>query len=147
MTEEEARAEVEQKAQVSLEPALDEADVTAALNKARRFTAWEAESEVVYGARVVPTAANGHRYRAVQGGTTDEAEPSWGVTDYSRVADGGVIWEEDGPAGEMWDVRRAVYECLTTKLAKTSEYSGDEEQRIRAGILELMKLYRPIGIA
>lgn len=147
MTESSAREEVERKAQTALEPALDASEIAAALAGARRFSTWEAGKAYEYGERVVPTVKNGKRYKAVQGGTSGASEPSWGTVDYSRVSDGGVVWEEDGMAGQEWDVGGAVYACLATRLAKATEYSGGDEGRIRKGIESLMRLYRPVGVA
>jgi hypothetical protein len=151
VTESQAREEVERKAQVGLEPALDTIEVDAALTNNRRFSAWAAVTAIEYGAHVAPTVRNGRRYRAVQGGTTGATEPVWGTADFLRITDGTVIWEEDGTAGDEWDIRGAVFECLQTRLAKDElvDFSADgrtihgsqRAERIRG----LMRTYQPVG--
>lgn len=57
---------------------------------------------IVYavGDIVVPTTANGHSYRAIQGGTSDTTEPAWQTTSGAIIPETGgstVRWQENGP--------------------------------------------------
>lgn len=153
MTEAEVREEVERRAQTALEPTLEADEIDAALAHGRLFFEWEAEAEVPYGYRVAPSTRNGHRYRAVQGGTTGATEPTWGTSDYSQVSDGDVIWEEDGAASEAWDVRGAIYYALELRYAKDQLVDASGDGRSHKGsqraerIEKLMRLYRPVGVS
>jgi hypothetical protein len=114
---------------------------------------WEASTDeepvtIRYGEKRVPTVGNGHVYQAKQGGVTGTTEPSWGVSDYSRVSDGTVVWEEAGVfVGNTYDTRAAKYAALDMKLSKTGEYTGAEEERIVAHLEKMRARYAPVGIA
>lgn len=58
---------------------------------------WEASKYYSAGDYVVPTVANGYRYKALGVGTSGATEPTW-LTPPSPVIDGGIVWaSEDFP--------------------------------------------------
>ena len=116
---------------------------------------WAEGVEVQYGERRIPTSPNGHVYRAVQGGTTGTAEPSWGTADYSRVVDGGVVWEEDGAfSGSPYNLRRAKYEALDLKVKKAmnenqylNDARGQASSYLYLNLVRERDKYRSVGVA
>ena len=58
-------------------------------------TTWQASTPYALLAWVVPTTANGRRYRCTAGGTTGATEPTWPTNPGETVADGTVNWTED----------------------------------------------------
>ncbi len=176
---------VTRQSQANVDPAVSPADVTDILTRSVRYTVWAANTLYAYGQRVTPSVGNGHLYRAVSqnlpgtlpiSGTT---EPMWvaiplyatmsgayASRPYGRdsphasgyyLPDGGVIWQEDGPApSEMYDVRSATYQVLLEKMALVSgDYQfrvggreGVEEhpQMVIDNLLKLAAKYAPFGL-
>jgi len=60
------------------------------------FPTWTASVNYAVNSIVVPTVSNGHFYKAVQGGTSGAAQPTFPTGIGQRVADGQVIWQEAG---------------------------------------------------
>lgn len=56
-------------------------------------TAWAASMAYSVGDYVVPSTANGLRYRAIAAGTSDSTEPTFPTTVGQTVVDNGVTWE------------------------------------------------------
>lgn len=74
-----------------------------------RIVVWAAENGFgrKLGEAVLPTVANGRRYRCTTGGVGGASEPSWPTTPGATVADGGLTWTcELADAG---DVHGRVY--------------------------------------
>ena len=61
-----------------------------------QYPVWQASVGWIIGDYVVPTVANAHYYRCVQGGVSAVGEPVWPVVTGTRVTDKQVIWEEAG---------------------------------------------------
>jgi hypothetical protein len=150
-----AREEVERKAQTSLDPVLTPDEVEAILAGHLRYATWEASTAYVYGDVVVPPTRTGQKFRAVQGGTSG-ATPPFSTTGtynpFTQISDGStLVWEEDGRDFESpYDIRGAVYEALATRDTKAAQLFdiGDAKMsQVRAHIRETMKLYAPVGVA
>ena len=60
------------------------------------FPVWTASVSYAVNSIIVPTATNGHYYKAVQGGTSGSGQPTFPTGTGQRVADGQVIWQEAG---------------------------------------------------
>jgi hypothetical protein len=60
------------------------------------FPAWIASTSLNKGSIIVPTAANGHLYTAIQSGTTGTVQPAFPAAPGATVADGTIIWQESG---------------------------------------------------
>lgn len=56
---------------------------------------WRADTAVVTDELAIPTAPNGHWYKAQAAGTTGSTEPVW-PTGGGSVVDGGVTWDDQG---------------------------------------------------
>jgi hypothetical protein len=142
-----ARREVERLAQTSLEPALDATEVEQALDAARVAQVWEAGKAYSYGDKVVPGSPRGRYYKCVEPGTSGSSEPAFPAYDGGRVSDGSCVWEEAGYFSRLYDVRRGVYEALSVKLSKASEFTGTDESRIVEHLERQRRRYAPVGIA
>ena len=60
------------------------------------FPVWTASVSYAVNSIVVPTVTNGHFYKAVQGGTSGAAQPTFPTGTGQRVSDGQIIWQEAG---------------------------------------------------
>jgi len=120
-----ARKEVAQLAQWQLNPTLTSDEVYEVVDRCQRATYWEAATLYYAGTVLMPTIPNGHRYLALETGTSDATEPTWPLADYTSVRDGdsdtGLLWVEAGSDfRNVFDVRQAVYEAWMVKAAKAS---------------------------
>src|SRR5687768_8586962 len=103
-----AREEVERRVGADLDPVLTAEEVETILAKYLRYTTWASSTAYAYGAVVVPATRTGQRFRAVQGGISGATTPfqTVRVSDYARVTDGTVIWEEAGEDSDSpYDLR------------------------------------------
>lgn len=142
-----ARAELERTVQPSLSPVLDAQEVEDVLDAARVAAVWEAGKAYSYGERVVPASPKGRFYVCVEPGTSGASEPSFPTYDSGQVTDGGVTWEEAGRFSKLYDARKAIYGALVVKRSKANEFTGADEARITANLDEMLRRYRPVGIA
>lgn len=121
---------------------------------------WEASTEeepvtVRYGEKRLPTSGNGHIYKAVQGGVTGSTEPAWGLTNYSQVTDGTIIWEEAGYfVGSVYDTDSAKYAALDVKVQKAvskdqylQDGRGTASTFLYLNCQRERDKYKPVGIA
>lgn len=60
------------------------------------FPQWTASVNYAVNSIVVPTASNGHYYKAVQAGQSGAVQPTFPTGTGAQVADGQVIWREGG---------------------------------------------------
>lgn len=60
------------------------------------FPVWSATTSISVNSIVQPTVANGHYYKAIQGGTTGSSQPTFPTGTGQQVADGSCIWQEAG---------------------------------------------------
>lgn len=74
---------------------------------------WTTLTAVSVGEYRRPTSANGRRYYASTGGTTAVSEPTWPTTPGGTVADGTVVWTENGQDGNA----NFVFEARDTASA------------------------------
>jgi phage tail sheath gpL-like len=62
-----------------------------------QWDVWAATTAYYVGQIVVPTAANGHKYRVKSTtGSSGSSAPTWPLTSGGEVTDGSVVWKEDG---------------------------------------------------
>jgi hypothetical protein len=154
-----AREEVERKAQTSLDPVLTPDEVEAILAGHLRYATWAAETAYAFGDVVVPATRTGQKFRAVQGGTSG-ATPPFSTTGtynpFTRISDGStLVWEEDGrDFGSPYDIRGAVHAAWELKAAKASDriqFSADggsfHEQQTLETCLKMVQRYAPVGVA
>ena len=84
-------------------------------------SAWVANTVYAVGQYVRPTVANGRRYYASVGGTSDPVtQPTWPTTAGGTVVDNTVTWTEDGRDGD------AEFQFNTTNSA--DELTGTQTQ-------------------
>lgn len=60
------------------------------------FPTWSATTAYSTNSIVQPSPTNGHFYKAVQGGTSGGAQPTFPTVTGNQVSDGSVIWQEAG---------------------------------------------------
>jgi hypothetical protein len=88
---------------------------------------WTAATSYALGDLVIPTAENGLAYRLTEytglGSTlSGGAEPSWVQSKWSRLLDGALIWECEGPAPyALWDLQLAVHLGWKRKAALVAD--------------------------
>lgn len=150
-------ARVQLLAQTDLDPTLTLAEVQGVVRETARAATWVANTAYAYGAYVIPTAANrrGRRYRVIVAGTSHATtEPTWSEVDGETFTDGTVTLEEAGPLpGSVYDVRKAVHECLAIRLAKDQLVDASTDgQSVRGSqraerIRSLMMSYQPLEVA
>lgn len=103
----------------SVDPTLDDGEIITILQTTARGTLWGAATEYAYGATVLPTVRNGHRYVVTTGGTSAATEPTWPLTAFSTLTDGTVVLQEAGADyAELYDLKRATWEAFQLKLTK-----------------------------
>jgi len=145
-----ALAQLKRLVQPDVTPALDDPELTAILDSVQRASFWLLSTAFIFGAVALPATKNGHRYRAIEGGTTAATEPTWPTRDGATIIDGTVIWQEAGPDYEnVFDIRAAAQEAWTMKGAKAVELfdAGDQKLSQIAGHCEAMaQSFAPIKI-
>jgi hypothetical protein len=57
---------------------------------------WAVQKTYQKGDYVRPSVANGHIYRAIQGGTSGASQPAWPTTKAASIGDNSVVWQEAG---------------------------------------------------
>jgi hypothetical protein len=150
-----ARDLVKAEVGATLDPALTDAEIDAILTETRRGDVWAAGTAYSYGAVGMPTVRNGHAYVVVVAGTSSSTEPTWPRTAASSVSDGTVTWREAGADwGELYDIRRAVYQAYRRKLAKAQDYltvGGDGQtvnlQQIVQNLEAQARRWQPVSLA
>lgn len=151
-----ARAEVERRVQAGTDPTLAPDEVDAILAKHLRAATWAASTAYSYGAVVVPTARNGHRYRAIYPGTSGATQPTWGTAIESQVSDGSaLVWQEEGSDfANPYDMRAILYEACELKETKCSDridFSADgasfQEHQTPQYWRDRKRAYAPAGVA
>jgi hypothetical protein len=147
----EAMLELRRLAQPDSTPQLDVDELGAILDDCQRASFWTLSTAFVHGAVVLPATKNGHRYKCFEGGTTAATEPNWPTRDGATVTDGTVKWEEAGPDYDnVFDVRAAVQQAWTVKLAKASvlfDTPGQRVSQIAERCKEMADSFDPIKIA
>ena len=93
------------------------------------FPTWGATILFNTNSIVQPSPANGHYYKAVQGGTSGAAQPTFPTGTGQQVADGSVIWQEAGGtntaappppgAGQIWVYAGSLW-VLNTSPSNTA---------------------------
>lgn len=122
-----------------LTPALTSDDIQQLLNDNKVGTVWAASTTFFEGDVVVPTqtARNKRCYIAIQRtqtGTTGVSgltEPSWPLINaqavmarrnyFSRyIGDGTVLWADNGPEVDLWNIRKAAWDGWKRKMGKAA---------------------------
>lgn len=129
-----ALAEMIDAVQPDAEPLLLRDEVEKILDRNRRVQTWAGNTDLNVGdLDVRPTIRNGKRYRITKGGRTAATEPdSWptGESVWGQnfsigrsITNGTVTFEVVGDDfRNTFDVRQAIYEAWTKKMAKASQY-------------------------
>ena len=76
------------------------------------ITIWAASKSYVLNQSIGPTTPNGHRYVCTTAGTSGSTEPTWTTGSGDTVADGSVVWTEDGvadPYSNTFNATHTVY--------------------------------------
>ena len=60
------------------------------------FPQWSATTSYSTNSIVQPSPANGHFYKAIQGGTSGAAQPAFPTVSGQQINDGSIIWQEAG---------------------------------------------------
>jgi hypothetical protein len=120
-------------------PALSSDDIQQLLNDNKVGTVWAASTTYYEGDVIVPSqgARNGRSYKATQrnaSGTTGVSgttEPGWplagaqafaGRRSFSShyIGDGTVLWLDNGPEMDLWNVRKAAWDGWMRKAGKAA---------------------------
>lgn len=146
-----ALAELRRLAQPDSTPALDDVELNAILDDSQLAVFWIAETVFIFGAVMMPTVKNGHRYTCIKGGQSGATEPVWPTTNGARIADGAAEWKEAGPDFEnVFDIRAAAHQAWTVKEAKASELfdsPGHSLSQISENCRRMAESFEPFGIA
>ena len=97
------------------------------------------ETAYAYGDVVQLPERNGHRYRCIEAGTSDDSEPDFSTAIGARVEDGTVVWREEGSDYEnVYDVRAIIHACWTLKASKSSHLvtTSQGNARVEASALQ-----------
>lgn len=145
LTLDDARLKVTDLCPQTLDPALTDNEIDAALTRTAIATTWTATTAYAFGQRIVPTAPMGRVYIVTHAGTTGATEPTWlivpvyvagrnplGGWGFASVdplspslfglADGTVAWCDYGPfVGEIYDINAAAAEAWRTKARKCAD--------------------------
>lgn len=90
---------------------------------------WQASTAYAFGDVVVPTLANGHKYKLIViriGALSGATEPNWPTGPWfwfgtsAEVADGNLTWREDGAVTDLWDLNAAAKQGWLLKAAKVA---------------------------
>lgn len=159
----EAQAQIEAMTAWDSVPALTVAEVSELVTLAQRpdvsgtpanINAWQASQRYVLGQLVVPTTANGHRYKVTDDGLSDSTEPDWPTGEGVTVTDGTVIWTEVGSDTWVptWDLNYAAAEGWRRKAAKVAgsyDFSSGGDAFSRSQMVEaclsMAKMYAGRG--
>lgn len=118
LTEDEALVRLARMVAMDEEPVLYDPDLLRLLDKHKRGTVWAVSTAYAFGVRVVPATRNGRRYVAAVAGTSGATEPDWPTTDFARIKDGTVTWEEEGlDWTDGYDLLAAAHEAWLEKAA------------------------------
>lgn len=155
-----AIAEVVLHAQTEIQPVLLAAEYEAIVDANARATIWTANTAYLVGQTVLPTTRNGHRYRAIVGGTSHATtEPIWPKSKQATIQDGSsdpvLTWQEDGADYvNVFNVRAAIHQTWMLKAAKASilyatKQSGSdfEQQQVYDHCLKQSERWLPIEIS
>jgi len=127
MTEEEAIALVTLKAQTDALPVIDAGEVEAIVRRNARAGVWTPETTYRVGQVVQPTQPNGHFYKCVANGTSDEVEPTWSyaLRQNSQISEfaSDLVWEECETDfdGNRFNLRNAIHECWVLKASMSAK--------------------------
>jgi hypothetical protein len=114
-------------------------DIQHAIRNNQRATIWAPNTAYHVGDVVVPPLRNGHRYRCVSPGTSDQSGNLYyfwptapGDLMYGSATNPPVCWEECGPdwfnlpgdtgprSANVYDARAAIYDCWVLKAQRAS---------------------------
>jgi hypothetical protein len=98
------------------------------------FPTWSAATAYSTNSIVTPTVANGHYYKAVQGGVSGGAQPTFPTSTQTQVNDGSIIWVEAGltnlaapappGAGHIWIYAGSLWAENTSPTNTSSGIDG-----------------------
>lgn len=116
-------------AQPDVPPLIGAVALDTILDDSIRATIWTEDTAYIYGAVILPTVRNGHKYRCIQAGTSDADaadEPEWPKGAGGIITEGAsdpiLTWQEYGPDFEnLYDVRRAARQVWEAKAAMASQ--------------------------
>lgn len=133
LTEDEAFVRLARMVAMDEEPVLSDQDLLRLLDKHQRGSTWTAATAYAYGDRIIPTVRNGRRYVCASlGGISGSTEPDWPLSDFGRVEDGTVTWEEEGlDWTDGYDLEAAAHDAWMEKaaIAASAHAFSDGQQR------------------
>jgi hypothetical protein len=96
-----------------------------------------------FGAKVIPSTANGRLYQCIVGGTSGATAPTWPTNINARIGaqitDGTATWKDAGPAHpEMYDLNAASRECW---LRRAQELAIKTDASVDGTNLKRSQLY------
>lgn len=152
--ESDARARLKFEIQFDTPPELtdtgDGNDIDMILDKWARGGIWATGTNYSVGDVVIPATRNGHRFVCVTSGTSGATEPVWPKSNYARVGDGDVLWEEAGSEYDLWDMDQAIHEGWKIKKAKAVIYINSAEpglSDVYEHCAEMAERSKPAGLA
>lgn len=132
LSEDEAFVRLARMVAMDEEPVLSDQDLLRLLDKHQRGSTWAAATAYAFGERVIPATRNGRRYVCAIAGVSAATEPDWPVTDWARVEDGTVTWEEEGlDWTDGYDLEGAAHDAWLEKaaIAASAHAFSDGQQR------------------
>lgn len=138
-----AITEAKRRAQVTVAPVIQDAEITAIVDEYQLADIWTANTPYTYGEEILPTVRNGHRYRCIVGGTSGATEPVFSTKPGSRVAEGSsdpkLTWQEVGGDYEnVFDIRALTYALLDLKVKRCAIAV---DQKTPVGSLNASQMY------
>ena len=104
------------------------------------FPTWSATTAFSTNSVVTPTVANGHYYKAVQGGTTGSVQPTFPTGTGQQVADGAILWQEAGltntaapappGASHLWTYAGSLWAFNTSPTNTSTGIDGPSSLRM-----------------
>lgn len=162
LTREQTIEQVSLQADTLTYPALTSSEVSAIVDRTRRFTTWTASTAYIIGDRVVPVSANGRVYECVCNGTSSATEPDFPTYGgYSGqvfdddptgiIGDGNdLLWADVGPQpSEQYDARFATRSCWLLKAARCAsevDSNGVALNQLVQNFLRMANQYKAVVI-
>lgn len=106
---------------------------------------WVASKAYIADQYISPVTPNGHKYKCTTAGTSHTAEPTWPTDDGATVADGTVVWTEDGvslPYSNIFNATHTVEEIIKLiieGLGWTWTAVGSAAYNASDGIIDVFK--------
>jgi len=145
-------------AQPDVPPLIGATALDTILDNSIKATIWTVGTAYIYGAVILPTVRNGHKYRCIQAGASDADaadEPEWPKGAGGIITEGAsdpiLTWQEYGPDFDnLYDVRRSarqVWEAKAAMAASLHGSSGMQTQQVYEHCIKQAERYASLEVA